>query len=130
VKKLGPKKTGAHDVHVGMKLRTIRHNHCMSQDVLGDRLGLTFQQVQKYEKGVNRIGAGRLFQIAGIFGVEVGYFFDGLDQTGRVEPMRTLSRSAVGIAQRFDALPAAEQPKALSVINACLGAHAPKTRAA
>jgi transcriptional regulator with XRE-family HTH domain len=51
----------------------------MSQERLGELLGLTFQQVQKYEKGVNRIGAGRLFEVAGILGVPVSFFYDDLD---------------------------------------------------
>ena len=50
----------------------------MSQEKLGDFLGLTFQQVQKYEKGVNRIGAGRLFEIARILGVPIDFFYDGV----------------------------------------------------
>jgi len=48
----------------------------MSQEKLGESLGLTFQQVQKYEKGVNRIGAGRLFQVARILGVPITYFYE------------------------------------------------------
>jgi transcriptional regulator with XRE-family HTH domain len=52
----------------------------MSQEKLGDFLGLTFQQVQKYEKGVNRIGAGRLFSIAQVLGVPITYFYE--DSTG------------------------------------------------
>jgi transcriptional regulator with XRE-family HTH domain len=50
----------------------------MSQERLGDMLGLTFQQVQKYEKGVNRIGAGRLFEIARILGVPIDFLYDGV----------------------------------------------------
>ena len=50
----------------------------MSQEKLGELLGLTFQQVQKYEKGVNRIGAGRLFQVAHILGVPIDYFYEGV----------------------------------------------------
>jgi len=50
----------------------------MSQERLGEHLGLTFQQVQKYEKGVNRIGAGRLFQVAQILGVPISYFYEGV----------------------------------------------------
>jgi len=50
----------------------------MSQERLGELLGLTFQQVQKYEKGLNRIGAGRLFDIARILGVSIDYFYEGL----------------------------------------------------
>ena len=50
----------------------------MSQERLGELLGLTFQQVQKYEKGVNRIGAGRLFEISRILGVAIDYFYEGV----------------------------------------------------
>ena len=50
----------------------------MSQERLGDLLGLTFQQVQKYEKGVNRIGAGRLFEISRILGVPIDFFYEGV----------------------------------------------------
>src|SRR5579859_7829159 len=49
----------------------------MSQERLGELLGLTFQQVQKYEKGVNRIGAGRLFEVSRILGVPIDYFYEG-----------------------------------------------------
>jgi transcriptional regulator with XRE-family HTH domain len=52
----------------------------MSQATMGERLGLTFQQVQKYEKGMNRIGASRLQQAADILGVTVPYFFEGSDE--------------------------------------------------
>ena len=54
----------------------------MSQEKLGEALGLTFQQVQKYEKGANRIGASRLHQIGGVLGVPIEYFFEGLEQEG------------------------------------------------
>ena len=53
----------------------------MSQDKLGDHLGLTFQQVQKYEKGANRIGASRLYQIAKILEVPVQFFYDGYEDS-------------------------------------------------
>lgn len=52
----------------------------MSQEKLGELLGLTFQQVQKYEKGVNRIGAGRLFEIARILGVPIQYFYESVTE--------------------------------------------------
>ena len=51
----------------------------MSQERLGELLGLTFQQVQKYEKGVNRIGAGRLFEVSRILGVGIEYFYEGVN---------------------------------------------------
>jgi len=51
----------------------------MSQERLGELLGLTFQQVQKYEKGINRIGAGRLFEVASILGVPISFFYEDVD---------------------------------------------------
>jgi transcriptional regulator with XRE-family HTH domain len=66
------------DQHVGTKLRARRTKLGMSQSTLAEALGLTFQQVQKYEKGANRIGASRLHQIAQILQVPVEYFFEGL----------------------------------------------------
>ncbi len=64
------------DGHVGHRVRLRRMLVGMSQERLGELLGLTFQQVQKYEKGINRIGAGRLFEVAGILGVPVSYFYE------------------------------------------------------
>src|SRR6201991_3339387 len=66
------------DAQVGNRVRIRRMLIGMSQEKLGDLLGLTFQQVQKYEKGVNRIGAGRLFEIARILGVPIDFFYDGV----------------------------------------------------
>jgi transcriptional regulator with XRE-family HTH domain len=64
------------DRHVGMRVRMRRMMLGISQEKLGERLGLTFQQVQKYEKGINRIGASRLMQMSGILGVPVSFFFE------------------------------------------------------
>jgi transcriptional regulator with XRE-family HTH domain len=65
------------DKHVGARVRMRRMMLSMSQEKLGDALGLTFQQVQKYEKGANRIGASRLQQIANILQAPVAFFFEG-----------------------------------------------------
>jgi len=65
------------DKHVGARVRMRRMMLNMSQEKLGDGLGLTFQQVQKYEKGTNRIGASRLQHIASILQVPVSFFFEG-----------------------------------------------------
>jgi transcriptional regulator with XRE-family HTH domain len=69
------------DVHVGQRMRRRREALGISQGRLGRHLGLTFSQIQKYEKGTNRIGSGRLFQIANYLGVQPGYFFLGIDET-------------------------------------------------
>ncbi len=66
------------DVHVGTRMRMRRQLINMSQERLGELLGITFQQVQKYEKGSNRISASRLFYSAKTLGVAVQFFFDGL----------------------------------------------------
>src|ERR1700692_2229212 len=65
------------DKHVGSRVRMRRMMLSMSQEKLGDALGLTFQQVQKYEKGTNRIGASRLQQISNILQVPISFFFEG-----------------------------------------------------
>jgi transcriptional regulator with XRE-family HTH domain len=65
------------DRHIGRRIRLRRISIGMSQERLGELLGLTFQQVQKYEKGMNRVGAGRLVDVAGALGVPVSYFFEG-----------------------------------------------------
>ena len=65
------------DKHVGSRVRMRRMMVSMSQEKLGEKLGITFQQIQKYEKGTNRIGASRLQQIASVLGVPVGFFFEG-----------------------------------------------------
>lgn len=67
------------DRHVGSRVRLRRNLIGISQEKLGDALGLTFQQIQKYEKGTNRISASRLQQIAGVLGVTIDYLYDGAD---------------------------------------------------
>jgi transcriptional regulator with XRE-family HTH domain len=68
------------DAHVGKRLRMRRLVLRMSQETLADELGVTFQQVQKYEKGVNRVSASRLHSVAHILQVPVQFFFDGLPE--------------------------------------------------
>ena len=70
---------GPIDAHVGSRISARRRLLQLSQKEMADRLGITFQQVQKYEKGVNRIGAGRLYSIATILGVSIDYFYDDMD---------------------------------------------------
>lgn len=65
------------DRHIGSRLRARRIMLGMSQEKLAEALGITFQQVQKYEKGINRIGASRLLHIAGILNVSIEFFFEG-----------------------------------------------------
>lgn len=73
-------RTGPHpiDVHVGARVRLRRTALKMSQDKLGEAVGLTFQQIQKYERGTNRIGASRLFEFSTFLDVPISYFFEDL----------------------------------------------------
>lgn len=75
------KKPNPIDIHVGSRIRLRRNMFGMSQEKLGESLGITFQQIQKYEKGTNRVGASRLQAIASILGVPVAFFFE--DAPGR-----------------------------------------------
>jgi len=86
------------DVHVGKRLRLRRTLLGMSQERLGELLGLTFQQVQKYERGVNRIGSSRLYELGQILDVPVSFFFD--DMVGSRTPTE-FAGLAEG-AQRFE----------------------------
>ncbi|NJO38874.1 MAG: helix-turn-helix transcriptional regulator [Rhizobiales bacterium] len=95
------------DVHVGKRLRLRRTLLGMSQERLGDLLGLTFQQVQKYERGVNRIGSSRLYELGQILDVPVSFFFDDMvgsrlpgslqgAMSGLSEDARTFDHGAAG----------------------------------
>jgi transcriptional regulator with XRE-family HTH domain len=67
------------DVHVGSRVRLRRNMLGLSQEKLGEAIGLTFQQVQKYERGANRIGASRLLELSAVLGVPVSFFYDETD---------------------------------------------------
>lgn len=79
--KHAPRAANPVDVHVGTRVRLRRQVMKMSQEKLGDKLGVTFQQVQKYERGSNRIGASRLWKISEVMDVPVNFFFDGLSES-------------------------------------------------
>lgn len=76
---------GPVDVHVGNRIRLRRTLLGLSQEKLGEALGLTFQQIQKYERGANRVGASRLYDLARILDVPIGFFFDDM-QDGTPKP--------------------------------------------
>ena len=106
------------DVHVGNRLKLRRTIIGMSQDKLGQTVGLTFQQIQKYEKGANRIGASRLYQFATVLDVPPAWFFDGLEgqpvegRNGDVlaaaisdmAPMAAFSREDIELLRAFQAV--------------------------
>ncbi len=90
------------DVHVGSRVRLRRTLLGMSQEKLGEALGLTFQQIQKYERGVNRIGASRLFDLARVLDVPIGFFFDDMPGDANT-PSNPATRSRLpGMAEAQD----------------------------
>ena len=88
------------DKYVGSRVRMRRIMLGMSQEKLGEALGLTFQQVQKYEKGTNRVGASRIQQISEILQVPVSFLFEG-GPSGTVEHRRLQRRDLAGLRLRF-----------------------------
>ena len=83
------------DVHVGLKLRNRRILLGLSQEKLGSLLGLTFQQIQKYEKGLNRIGASRLFDIGQVLNVPIEYFYEDLPKEAENASPRNIVNTPV-----------------------------------
>jgi len=92
------------DVHVGSQLKHRRMLLGLSQERLADELGITFQQVQKYEKGFNRIGASRLWDLSQVLGVSVAYFYENLDENTRNKSPRKICNQLVlsDNSQEFD----------------------------
>jgi transcriptional regulator with XRE-family HTH domain len=97
------------DVHVGKRLRLRRTLLGMSQERLGELLGLTFQQVQKYERGVNRIGSSRLFELGQILDVPVSFFFDDMPRTDTDASHAAFGPGAAGATRAAAGLGLAEE---------------------
>lgn len=93
--KLGPRSPNPVDVHVGARVRLRRKILRQSQERLGEQLGVTFQQVQKYERGANRIGASRLWKLSEVLDVPVSFFYDGLstEYGGQSESSALISKT-------------------------------------
>ena len=92
------------DVHVGARVRLRRTLMGWSQERLGENLGLTFQQVQKYERGMNRVSASRLFDLGRVLEVPIGFFFDDMS-----DEVRALSPSVISAAPKMPVLEPLDQ---------------------
>jgi len=90
------------DVHVGSRIRLRRTLLGMSQERLGEALGLTFQQVQKYERGVNRVGASRLFDLSRVLDVPISFFFDDMPEGLANTYGAHVSRRTTGFSEMQD----------------------------
>lgn len=102
------------DQYVGMRVRQLRLERKLTQKQLGDQLGRTFQQVQKYENGTNRISASVLFRISVIFDVPIMYFFSGL--SGHSEP-NTVDQSSINVQSLMSTREGLRLVKAFGKLN-------------
>lgn len=96
------------DVHVGKRVRHRRWMLGMTQQQLAEKVGIKFQQIQKYETGMNRISASRLWGIAGALGVPIAFFFDGLEgqeSAGTVEGDILADKEALELVRSYYAIP-------------------------
>jgi len=101
------------DRHVGARVRERRIMLGLTQQQLADLIGVTYQQAHKYERGINRVSAGRLYEISQVLSVPVGYFFDGLDgQDSRAISPR--ERMCLELARNFAQSPNERHQEALS----------------
>ncbi|WP_342740016.1 helix-turn-helix transcriptional regulator [Bradyrhizobium sp. B117] len=89
-KQMKQRSAGKPDIELGKRIRLRRVEQRISQTELGDKLGVSFQQVQKYEKGINRVGAARLQQIANALDVPVTFFYDGDNKAREIESLLLL----------------------------------------
>ena len=109
------------DKHVGSRVRMRRMMLGMSQEKLGDALGLTFQQVQKYEKGTNRIGASRLQHIASILGVTISFFFEGLpSETNAARAQAIGPLAAIGVGGWHLGLPKVDEQLSIRIVRTAI----------
>lgn len=92
------------DIHVGSRIRLRRTLLGMSQERLGEALGLTFQQVQKYERGVNRVGASRLFDLSRVLDVPISFFFDDMPDSVTSAFATHPARRGAGLAELSDSV--------------------------
>jgi len=110
------------DRHVGARIRERRIMLGLSQQQMADLIGVTYQQAHKYERGINRISAGRLYEIAQVLGVPVGYFFEGLD-THRVPDLTARQRMCLELARNFSSISNEKHQEALSQMARALAAE-------
>jgi transcriptional regulator with XRE-family HTH domain len=94
------------DAHVGSRIRDRRTGQGLTQEHLANALNISYQQVQKYETGANRVSAGRLYEVSKILQSDVSFFFGGLDETAETEPLGHggKNRSTIELVRNFGAI--------------------------
>ncbi len=100
------------DIHVGKRIRHRRWMIGMTQQQLADKVGIKFQQIQKYETGMNRVSASRLWDIAETLGVEISFFFEGLTEGAAPAPVQAdilADKEALDLVRSYYAIPEAQR---------------------
>lgn len=110
------------DRYVGSRIRERRVMLGLSQQQMAHLIGVTYQQAHKYERGINRISAGRLFEIARVLRVPVSYFFEGLEGNGTEEDLSMRQRMCLELARNFTQIPNERHREALSQLARVLAA--------
>ncbi|HTZ36308.1 MAG TPA: helix-turn-helix transcriptional regulator [Stellaceae bacterium] len=110
------------DHHVGARVRERRIMLGFTQQQLADLIGVTYQQAHKYERGINRISAGRLYEIAHVLSVPVNYFFEGLEGDGS-RSITPRERMCLELARNFAQIPNERHQEALSQLARVLAAE-------
>lgn len=116
-------RANAADHHVGARIRERRIMLGLSQQQLAQMIGVTYQQAHKYERGLNRISAGRLYEIAQVLGVPVSWFFDGLSRAEQPAEMTQRQRMCLELARNFAAIDNEKHQEALSQMARALASQ-------
>jgi len=110
------------DRHVGARVRERRIMMGLTQQQLADLLGVTYQQAHKYERGINRVSAGRLYEVAQVLNVPVGYFFDGIEEEN-AQAISPRERMCLELARNFAHIPNERHQEALSQLARVLASE-------
>jgi transcriptional regulator with XRE-family HTH domain len=118
--RLGPRPRAQDiDRHIGSRLRQRRVMNGLTQQRVADLIGVTYQQAHKYESGTNRIAAGRLYLIAQVLGVDVGYFFEGLETSSKSDPTPQ-QRVFLDLARNFRSIRRRRHQEAICLLTRIL----------
>lgn len=123
-----PARASIADHHVGARIRERRVMLGLSQQQLAQLIGVTYQQAHKYERGLNRISAGRLYEIALVLSVPVSWFFEGLDAETPVAELSQRQRMCLELARNFAAIDNHKHQEALSQMARALAAQSTTER--
>ena len=118
----GPRRSRAQDVdrHVGARMRERRVMLGLTQQQMAELIGVTYQQAHKYEKGINRVAAGRLYKIAQALGVDVAYFFEGIHSGDNAFKATPQQRMLLELARNFISIPTRKHQDAVSALTRSL----------